>query len=62
MNDTYNKSLQLKDKIINDLVDQINELNELLVQQDFKIARRDVIIRFLATGRADTKGEPIVKD
>lgn len=62
MNDTYSKSLHLKDQTIKDLVEQINELNELLVQQDFKIARRDVIIRFLATGKADTQGEPIVKD
>lgn len=62
MNETYTKALQIKDETITDLVAQINELNDIIKQQDFKIARRDVIIRFLATGKADTQGEPIVKD
>ena len=34
----------------------------LIQELDFKIARRDVIIRFLATGKADEVGEPIVKE
>lgn len=62
MNEVYNKALQIKDETIRDLSEQINELNEMLAQQDFKIARRDVIIRFLVTGKADTYGEPIIKD
>jgi hypothetical protein len=61
-NEAYAKALQLKDKTIKDLVEQINELNDIIKQQEFMISRRDVIIRFLATGKADTQGEPIVKD
>jgi len=34
----------------------------LIQELDFKIARRDVIIRFLVTGKADEVGEPIVKE
>jgi len=34
----------------------------LIQELDFKIARRDVIIRFLATGKADEVGEPIVRE
>jgi hypothetical protein len=34
----------------------------LIQELDFKIARREVIIRFLATGKADEVGEPIVKE
>jgi hypothetical protein len=34
----------------------------LIQELDFKVARRDVIIRFLATGKADEVGEPIVKE
>jgi len=34
----------------------------LIQELDFKVARRDVIIRFLSTGKADEVGEPIVKE
>lgn len=60
--DAYTTALQIKDETIQNLVQQINELNDIIKQQEFMISRRDVIIRFLATGKADTQGEPIVKD
>lgn len=58
---TFEKAILLKDITISDLAKQIKELNDIIKQQEFMIARRDVIIRFLATGKADTQGEPIVK-
>lgn len=62
MKDAFEKALLLKDITISDLAEQIKESNDIIKQQEFMIARRDVIIRFLATGKADTQGEPIVKD
>jgi len=42
----------------NNAIDDARLIQEL----DFKIARRDVIIRFLATGKADEVGKPIVSE
>ena len=47
--------------IICDLSEQIKEKDAIISDLDFKIARRDVIIRFLSTGKADSNGEPIVR-
>ena len=62
MHETFKKALVLKEQTISSLAEQINELNDIIKQQEFMIARRDIIIRFLVTGKADTQGEPIVKD